>query len=84
MYPSSVILKLFLGKSLKKKLSLCSGLGLVISGLITLAPNAIANSETGSETPVVENAAPTLKALVIKENTNPAPRLAIPENHQTD
>jgi len=84
MYPSSVILKLFLGKSLKKKLSLCSGLGLVISGLITLAPNAIANSETGSETPVVENAAPTLKAPVIKENTNPAPRLAIPENHQTD
>jgi len=70
--------------SLKKKLSLCSGLGLVISGLITLAPNAIANSETGSETPVVENAAPTLKAPVIKENTNPAPRLAIPENHQTD
>ncbi len=84
MYPSSVILKLFLGKSLKKKLSLCSGLGLVISGLLTLAPNAIANSETGSETPVVENAAPTLKAPVIKENTNPAPRLAIPENHQTD
>ncbi len=57
MYPSSVILKLFLGKSLKKKLSLCSGLGLVISGLLTLAPNAIANSATGDETPVVENAA---------------------------
>jgi hypothetical protein len=51
MYPSSVILKLFLGKSLKKKLSLCSGLGLVIGGLITLAPNAIANSETGSRNP---------------------------------
>ncbi len=33
---------------------------------------------------MVENAAPTLKAPVIKENTNPAPRLAIPENHQTD
>ena len=84
MYPSSVILKLFLGKSLKKKLSLCSGLGLVVSGLITLAPNAIANSEIGSETSVVENAVPTLKAPVIKENTNPAPRLAIPENHRTD
>ena len=67
MYPSSVILKLFLGKSLKKKLSLCSGLGLVISGLITLAPNAIDNSETCSETLVLEHAYPTLHDTCIQQ-----------------
>jgi murein DD-endopeptidase MepM/ murein hydrolase activator NlpD len=79
MYPSSLILKLFRAESFKKKLSLFSGLGLVVSGLINFSPIAIADTEPNSETP-----ATTLQPPVIKENTNSSPRLAIPENHQTD
>lgn len=84
MNPSSVILKLFLSKSFKQSLSLLSGFSLALTGVITFNHSAIADAETSSETPAVENPATTLKPPVIKENTNAAPRLAIPENHQTD
>jgi murein DD-endopeptidase MepM/ murein hydrolase activator NlpD len=84
MYPSSVILKFFLAKSFKQSLSLLSGLSLAVSGLITFNPSASADTETNTETPVVENPVTTLKPPVIKQNTNPALRLAIPENHRTD